>query len=85
LFLCILKNLPIPTYNIDFTSTNNGMMTPLEEASLLQALQLTGTETVLEVGTGSGFLTAMFKPLCKKVISIVTFKEFNRFKLNAIS
>ena len=46
------------------------MMTPLEEALLLQALNLSGTETVLEIGTGSGFLTALLSKLCKQVISI---------------
>jgi protein-L-isoaspartate(D-aspartate) O-methyltransferase len=51
------------------------MMTPLEEATLLQALHLSGTETVLEVGTGSGFLTALLSQLCKKVISIEFFQD----------
>ena len=46
------------------------MMTPLEEAKLLQALDLRGNEVVLEVGTGTGFLTALLSRLCKKVISI---------------
>ena len=51
------------------------MMTPLEEALLLQALNLSGSETVLEVGTGSGFLTALLSRLCKKVISIDYFQD----------
>lgn len=46
------------------------MMTPLEEASLLQALALKGHETILEVGTGSGFLTAMLSRLSKHVVSV---------------
>lgn len=46
------------------------MMTPLEESLLLQSLSLTGTETVLEIGTGTGFLTALLSRLCKKVISL---------------
>ncbi|MCP0913049.1 MULTISPECIES: protein-L-isoaspartate O-methyltransferase family protein [Legionella] len=52
------------------------MMTPLEEASLLQTLALKGNETVLEVGTGTGFLTALLSRLCKKVISIDYFADF---------
>lgn len=52
------------------------MMTPLEEAKLLQALNLSGTETVLEVGTGSGFLTALLSRLCEKVISIDYYEDF---------
>ena len=35
------------------------MLTPLEEATILQALNLNGTERVLEVGTGSGYFTAL--------------------------
>lgn len=52
------------------------MMTPLEEAKLLQALNLKGHETVLEVGTGTGFLTALLSHLCKQVISIDYFQDF---------
>jgi protein-L-isoaspartate(D-aspartate) O-methyltransferase len=58
------------------------MMTPLEEALLLQELKLTGNETVLEIGTGSGFLTALLSKLSKNVISIDYFPEFiNNAKL----
>ena len=49
---------------------NQRMMTPLEEAKILQALALSGNETILEVGTGTGFLTALLSRLCKQVISI---------------
>ncbi|KTC87211.1 protein-L-isoaspartate O-methyltransferase family protein [Legionella brunensis] len=52
------------------------MLTPLEEGKLLQALALKGNETVLEVGTGTGFLTALLSRLCKKVISIDYFSDF---------
>lgn len=53
------------------------MMTPLEEATLLQALSLCGNEVVLEVGTGTGFLTALLSRLCKKVISIDYYADFS--------
>src|SRR3989338_4492633 len=52
------------------------MLTPLEEGKILQGLELHGTETVLEVGTGSGFFTAMLSKLCKKVISIDYYSDF---------
>jgi protein-L-isoaspartate(D-aspartate) O-methyltransferase len=52
------------------------MLTPLEEGIILQALALQGTETVLEVGTGSGFFTALLSKLCKKVISVDYYAEF---------
>lgn len=61
------------------------MMTPLEEGILLQALELKGHETVLEIGTGTGFLTALLSRLCKKVISIDYYQDFTSYarrKLN---
>jgi protein-L-isoaspartate(D-aspartate) O-methyltransferase len=58
------------------------MLTPLEEGIILQALDLKGHETILEVGTGSGFFTAMLSQLCKKVISIDYYSEFT---INAAS
>lgn len=61
------------------------MMTPLEEGQLIQALALRGNETILEVGTGTGFLTALLSRLGKKVISIDYYTEFSnhaRHQLN---
>lgn len=52
------------------------MLTPLEEGKILQALQLKGNETVLEIGTGTGFLTALLSKLCKKVISVDYYSDF---------
>ncbi len=40
------------------------MMTPFEEGRLLQALDIQPGESVLEVGTGSGYLTALLARLC---------------------
>lgn len=61
------------------------MLTPLEEASLLQKLELKGHELVLEVGTGSGFLTAMLSRLCKQVISIDYYESFAIHARHALS
>lgn len=55
---------------------NQRMLTPLEESLILQALDLKGHETILEVGTGSGFFTALLSKLCKKVISVDYFADF---------
>ncbi len=52
------------------------MLTPLEEGTILQSLELKGTETVLEVGTGSGFFTALLSKLCKHVISVDYYSDF---------
>jgi protein-L-isoaspartate(D-aspartate) O-methyltransferase len=53
------------------------MLTPLEEGSILQACQLQGHETVLEIGTGTGFLTALLSRLSRKVISVEYFEAFS--------
>ncbi|PJD93870.1 MAG: protein-L-isoaspartate O-methyltransferase [Legionella sp.] len=52
------------------------MLTPLEEALILQTLQLKGHETVLEIGTGTGFLTALLSKVAKHVVSVDYFEEF---------
>lgn len=57
---------------------NERMMTPLEEGLLLQQLNLQGHETVLEVGTGTGFLTTLLSRLSKKVISIDYYEDFTK-------
>ncbi|MEO8223768.1 MAG: protein-L-isoaspartate O-methyltransferase [Gammaproteobacteria bacterium] len=46
------------------------MMTPQVEGRLLQALAIRGTDQVLEVGTGSGFLTACLARLASRVTSL---------------
>ncbi len=46
------------------------MMTPLEEATILQALDIQKHHTVLEVGTGSGYFTALLASQAKHVYSI---------------
>lgn len=61
------------------------MLTPLEEATILQALALRGDEVVLEIGTGTGFFTALLSRLCKKVISVDCYADFTNYaskKLN---
>lgn len=52
------------------------MMTPTVEGRVLQALELDGSESVLEIGTGSGFLTACLATLCSAVTSIDIFDDF---------
>jgi protein-L-isoaspartate(D-aspartate) O-methyltransferase len=43
---------------------------PFIIALMTEALELTGTEKVLEVGTGSGYQTAILAELCRQVISV---------------
>ena len=53
------------------------MMRPKIEARVLQALALDPDETVLEIGTGSGFMTACLAGLAKRVVSVEIFPELN--------
>jgi protein-L-isoaspartate(D-aspartate) O-methyltransferase len=46
------------------------MMKPVVEGRLLQALELSGSERVLEIGTGSGFVTACLARLSASVLSV---------------
>jgi protein-L-isoaspartate(D-aspartate) O-methyltransferase len=52
------------------------MMTPTIEGRVLQALELGGSENVLEIGTGSGFLTACLASLAHSVTSIDLHTDF---------
>ena len=52
------------------------MMTPTIEGRVLQALSLTGDEKVLEIGTGSGFMTACLAKLSAHVTSIDIYDDF---------
>ena len=52
------------------------MMTPTIEGRALQALALAGGENVLEIGTGSGFLTAVLAKLSAHVTSIDIYDDF---------
>lgn len=52
------------------------MMTPTIEGRVLQALGLAGGEKVLEVGTGSGYLTACLATLASHVTSVDIYDDF---------
>jgi len=52
------------------------MMPPRVEGRLLQALEVKPFETVLEVGTGSGYLTAVLATLAKQVYSVELLADF---------
>ncbi len=46
------------------------MLAPKVEARLLQAADIATTENVLEIGTGSGFMTALMSQLAKSVTTV---------------
>ena len=54
------------------------MMNPKVEGRLLQALILGEDDAVLEVGAGSGFVTACLDALAKRVVSVEIFDELHQ-------
>lgn len=55
--------------NIPLTETES-MMSPIQEARLLQALNIQPDDDILEIGTGSGYVTALLAKLGSHVTSI---------------
>ena len=54
------------------------MMPPRVEARILQGLNIQADETVLEVGTGSGYVTALLASLAEHVYSVDIIAEMTR-------
>ena len=57
------------------------MMVPRVEARMLQALQIEPDEQVLEIGTGSGFVTALLSRVAARVTSIEIHESLSRSAL----
>ncbi len=55
---------------------DQAMMAPKIEARMLQALRLKPEDTALEIGTGSGYVTALLGHLVKQVCSVDIYPEF---------
>ncbi len=64
-------DLNVPLENGQF------MMKPAVEGRMLQALELMPDETVLEIGTGSGFATACLAQLARSVVSVEIFDDLS--------
>lgn len=68
--------VPAPYRNLAFVDMaiplahGQAMMPPKMEARLVQALQIRPTDKVLEVGTGSGYVTALLATLAQHVYSV---------------
>jgi protein-L-isoaspartate(D-aspartate) O-methyltransferase len=54
------------------------MMKPVVEGRLLQALALQPGDEVLEIGTGSGYVTACLARLAREVVSVDLLEDFTR-------
>ncbi|HEX7110813.1 MAG TPA: protein-L-isoaspartate O-methyltransferase [Mizugakiibacter sp.] len=64
------------------------MMKPVVEGRMLQALELAKSDSVLEIGTGSGFIAACLARLAGEVISVdmhADFVEAARARLAALN
>jgi protein-L-isoaspartate(D-aspartate) O-methyltransferase len=73
----VYRNLAFADINIPL-GYEQVMMTPKLEGRLLQALDIQPADTVLEVGTGSGYLTALLARLASHVFSVEIFPDLTR-------
>jgi protein-L-isoaspartate(D-aspartate) O-methyltransferase len=77
--------------NMAFTDTEielapgRYMLAPRLEARLLQELKLTGSEKVLEVGTGAGFMAALLGRRAQRVFSLEVDPELARQATQALA
>jgi len=81
------KNLAFADIEIPL-SNRAKMLSPKIEGRLLDALNIQKDENVLEVGTGSGYLTAVISKLCKSITSIEIDEDLSvsaQEKLNSLN
>ena len=83
-FLPREKFVPAKWFNLAFADieipigNDECMMHPRVEARMLQALNIQTTDSCLEIGTGSGFITACMAHLGQHVDSIDIYSEFSK-------
>jgi protein-L-isoaspartate(D-aspartate) O-methyltransferase len=74
--------IPDPYKKLAFADVNiplahdQATMTPRVEARLLQALDISPVDRILEIGTGCAYLTALLSQLGREVYSIDIFPDF---------
>jgi protein-L-isoaspartate(D-aspartate) O-methyltransferase len=66
-------------------SNGQVMMQPKVEARLLQELDIQSTDKILEIGTGSGFLTSLLASLGRHVHSVEIFPDLARTALEKLA
>ena len=59
-------------------SNDQKMMKPVIEGRMLQAVDVQQDETVLEIGTGSGFISACLARLARHVVSVEIFEDLSQ-------
>jgi protein-L-isoaspartate(D-aspartate) O-methyltransferase len=62
-------DLPVPL------AMGQAMMCPRVEGRMLQSLDLQQEDSILEIGTGSGFITACLSVMARRVVSVELFEE----------
>ena len=70
------KNLAFSDIEIPLSSSSK-MLSPKLEGRILDAVNIQKDEDVLQVGTGSGYLTAVISLLCKSVTTIEISQELS--------
>lgn len=71
------RNLAFADFNIPLAH-GQVMMKPAVEGRMLQALELQPDDTVLEIGTGSGYITACLAALAKRLCTVEIFADLLR-------
>lgn len=69
---------------LPINGSNQKMMAPKVEAKLLQALEISKDDKVLEIGTGSGFVTALIAQLAKEVTSVELDAHIQKTAINRL-
>ena len=69
------ENMPLP---IDCEQT---ISQPYVVAYMIDCLKLKKTDVVLEIGTGTGYQTAIISHLCKKIYTIEIFNKLFMFSI----
>ena len=83
--------VPAGYHNLAFADMNiplahdEVMMSPKLEARMLQALDIKPSETVLEIGTGSGYVTALLVKLARHVYTVDIQEDFVNNVRNKLS
>ena len=73
----IYENIPLPI------ACNQTISQPYVVACMIDCLKLKKIDLVLEIGTGTGYQTAIISHLCQKIYTIEIFdKLFNQAKIN---
>lgn len=78
-------NLAFMDMQLPILNSGETMLEPKIEARVLQALKPNGKETVLEVGTGSGYMAALLAYFAKHVTSVEIKPELASFAIENLN